>query len=327
MGTIVFSIDAEIVGSGELLPEKPEREVHRRRQMWLELLNLFEQYDIPVTWAVVGRLFGHRNSPSLSVSDLTDEAREHLEDPELYISRHRSLNESYAAPDLIDAIDQSPVDHEIGSHSFSHLRFTDLRPEAARQDFEACHTAADSADISLSSFVFPRNAVNHVDVIRDCGFTAYRGRPHRTPGGETVSQLQKSLPGLGYIPDGLKRTAGQLIDNLATVQEYALADEPPALITPTKISGIISVPASTFLFRLPEWQRRFLHRLRIRPTVRRAKQGIDAAIKRDGVFHAWFHPHDLHGKNDLESIRCILDYIRTRRKAGDVVVKTMSSVM
>jgi peptidoglycan/xylan/chitin deacetylase (PgdA/CDA1 family) len=52
------------------------------------LLNLFEQFKIPATGAIVGRLF----------------------------SEH---------PEILASIRESPAEHEIGYHSFSHIRFSE----------------------------------------------------------------------------------------------------------------------------------------------------------------------------------------------------------
>ena len=44
-------------------------------------------------------------------------------------------------------------------------------------DLEACRQAAEAFGISLRSFVFPRNAIGHVDRLAGHGFQCYRGRP------------------------------------------------------------------------------------------------------------------------------------------------------
>jgi hypothetical protein len=105
------------------------------------------------------------------------------------------------APDILEWIRATRVRHEIASHSFAHIYYGD--PEcsatAARADLTAAVAAASQHDVPLRSFVFPRNQVGHLDVLRAQGIRAYRGadptRFRRTKGSlyKTLSFLDQLL--------------------------------------------------------------------------------------------------------------------------------------
>jgi hypothetical protein len=80
------------------------------------------------------------------------------------------------APDLIEMIIKSKVNHEIGSHSFSHLHFKDdiCPPEAAYDDIKACVDAAKNWGIELKSMVFPGGTNGNYSALSSNGFTNYR---------------------------------------------------------------------------------------------------------------------------------------------------------
>jgi len=73
----------------------------------------------------------------------------------------------------VEWIRKAHVGHEIASHSFVHIYYGD--PEygnsVARAEL-AVPVAAAPKDITLKSFVFPRDQVGHLDVLREHGIRA-----------------------------------------------------------------------------------------------------------------------------------------------------------
>ena len=70
-----------------------------------------------------------------------------------------------------------PVSQEVGCHSFSHAIFGDpgCSRDAADSELRACVRLARELGITLRSFALPRNSVGHLDVLRQHGFTCFRG--------------------------------------------------------------------------------------------------------------------------------------------------------
>lgn len=290
VGSVVLSIDAEL---GWGFPDKPipADRVNAARSGWRELVGLLDAYDVPATWAIVGHLF-------LDDCDGIHEA--HPASPSQFVVERTSLADRpdlRFCPDLVDLVRDANVDHEVASHSFSHVLFgeEETTTEMARTELEWCLEAAEDQD-AMRSFVFPRNSVGHRDVLAEWGFDAYRGTsPH------DLSSVRK----------------------LATA---TVVPPKPKLVTPTIDEyGLVDVPASLYLFGFEGAARRLVETVRTDPILRHARRGIDAAAESDdGVFHIWLHPNNVVDDAAVDRLRRIFQYIDVRR--DDLEVETMADV-
>lgn len=298
-GCIVISVDAELAwGSHDMHPlsgEQRERN-SRARESWERLLRLFEEYSVPATWAIVGHL-------------LTDETAYRATYPyssEWFANADRNRQqrpEEWFAPVLVDDVASAPVDHEIASHSFSHAIFSEISKDVAAAECELARGVGQEFGYDLRSFVFPRNRVDHLDVIAEHGFESYRGvRPDTLPAIPGVRGMQMVLGGLTGV--------------------FA----PPTVTPYIDEYGLVNVPASLFLggFRGTLWSR--LLAVSEDPVVTLAKRGVDRAIEGGDVFHIWLHPHDLTGERYFDRMAEILDYVAMKRTRNDVQVKTMAEI-
>ena len=153
------------------------------------LLSLFEKYNIPATWAVVGHLFldhckcedgiPHKDMPRFkedwySADPYTDIRRDPL----------------YYGKDIVEKILSNRIEHEIGYHSFSHVVFPECSREVAEAEIKKGVKLAKEFEITLKSFVFPENKIGHVEVLKKNGFKIYRG--YNLAG----KSIGKSLPGM-----------------------------------------------------------------------------------------------------------------------------------
>lgn len=158
----------------------------RSRENIPKILKLCEQYDIPLTWYTVGHLFLEKCSPIQGIKHPeikrlpffnnrywsyqqgdwfdADPASEFKTDPAWY------------APDLIEQIIQSPVEHELGCHTFSHIDCRDgvCSPEVFRSEITECLRLAAAKNISLTSFVHPGHTIGNLEALNEFGFTSYR---------------------------------------------------------------------------------------------------------------------------------------------------------
>jgi hypothetical protein len=156
-GVFCISIDLEL-GWGYVdnptaehmrLVQRLERGVIRR------LLEIFGKYEIPATWATVGRLLEKE-------AELTGQSATHV--PE----------ESWYAPDVLDQIRNAKPEHEIGSHSFAHIIYSKATREQAAADLDAAARVHKAHGLDFVSFVFPDNKVNHLDLLRERGIRVFR---------------------------------------------------------------------------------------------------------------------------------------------------------
>ena len=295
MGRVVISLDAELAWGFHDLDDVPGQRIQNARSGWRAALSLFDRYEIPATWAVVGHLClgscdgTHADHPA--PADWFDR------DP----GGSAADADRWFAPDLVEAIRRAAVDHEIGCHSFSHVLFDAETTDEALADAEldAALDAAARLPDSPKSFVFPRNRVAHRDRLAEHGFTSYRGRKPREAGEDSVLRAPRKA--------------------VRSVRGRA----PPVVDPAVDEWGLVNVPASLYLF---EFETRLGGLLPEHPTVRRARAGVDAAAESSGVFHLWLHPNNLIGDPQRERLRAVLQYIDSRRREGAVSVETMQSI-
>lgn len=297
MATVVISVDAELAWGSHDFESTPTDRVESARDGWRTLLDRFDHYDTPATWAIVGHLF------------LADCEGEHPEHPSLDgwfdadPGGPASTSSRWFADGLVDALLDSPVDHDIGGHSFSHRQLNpDLDREIARAEVAATAEAAAERGLDLESFVHPGNVIGHCDLLAEYGFTCYRGHGPDLPyDGTPVEPARKLLSG---AVGGRPRLVEPSIDE----------------------HGLVDVPASLYLFDVDGAPRRALHRAGFDPVLDRAKRGIEAAAEQDGVYHLWLHPNNLVGDRAVDRVERILEHLDAVRSRTDLTVETMAAV-
>ena len=138
MGTVVISLDAELAWGFHDLETLPSERISRARDAWLELLECFDEYSVPATWAVVGHLF----------LDSCDGVHEELSSLPGWFDRDpggtAEAHPEWFGPELVAAIQNAAVDHEIGTHTFSHVECGAERTsaEVVRVELEAISVLA-----------------------------------------------------------------------------------------------------------------------------------------------------------------------------------------
>jgi len=193
----------------------PERMAGQSRLNFPLLLDIFEDYSIPVTWATVGHLFLEGCSRGdhdwmKRIPHFENKNWRFLEGDWFSHDPYSIWSDAKAwyAPDLIKRILDSKVEHEIGCHSFSHIDFSyeNCPPEVAEDEIEACVSAAGKWGIELKSMVFPGGAFGNIEVLKKYGFSSYRRNmnfdlsyPYRDELGLLVTSASS---GLGSNPYG-----------------------------------------------------------------------------------------------------------------------------
>jgi hypothetical protein len=283
-GSFCISIDVEQAWG---IWDRPDEGYHQRcaqaeGPIVDGLISLFERFDICATWAIVGRLL-------------------ELDDRAAGATRHGK--QIWYAPEIINRVRAAKVAQDIGSHSYAHVYFGGVSREAAVEDLEAAKRVHEQNRLSFTSFVFPRNQVAHIDVLRSVGVKVFR----------SVDQ--------GWHMQ-LRRRLGTTAGRLANLADKALPLT-PATVRPIDRDGIVELPSSMLLMGR-NGLRRAVH-----PTVVVAKAtlGLEAAARRGETFHLWFHPSNFYWDTErqLETLGRILSAARDMREQGRLDVRPMSS--
>ena len=162
------------------------QKARRARLNMPNLIALCEKYNIPVTWATVGHLFLNECSCENGKAHPEMKRLNHFEngywkfdqgdwfkdDP---CSNLKEAPEWYC-PDLLDKIQSSEVNHEIGCHTFSHIDCRDVvcPPEVFRQELQECQKLARARGVELKTFIYPAHTVGNIPELAKLGFTNYR---------------------------------------------------------------------------------------------------------------------------------------------------------
>lgn len=163
-----------------------ERLGKKERENMPAILDVCEEYNIPVTWATVGHLF------LKNCTRIDGKAHINIKRPEFFENNfwkynkgdwfdadpctNYEIDDCWYCPDLIDLILRKKVRHEIACHTFSHLDCTDenCTTEVFNSDIKACQDAAKEFNLNLNSFVHPAHTIGNLDALIENGFTSYR---------------------------------------------------------------------------------------------------------------------------------------------------------
>jgi peptidoglycan/xylan/chitin deacetylase (PgdA/CDA1 family) len=306
-GIFMLSIDTELAWGGvHNRSFRTRKELYKRsREVVDDLLALLERYSIRATWAVVGHLFLDRCRPMDGVKHPEIVRPKYPwfkgdwfeEDP----CSDLGTKPFWYGRDIVEKLLNCKVPQEVACHGFSHMIIgtQGCSREAFASELAACKLAARHFGVELRSFVYPRNAIAHVDVLAKYGYVAYRG---------VNKKWFIRLPAKLQIP--------------AYVLDYLFF--PPRVVRPGLHQGIWSFRDSYFyghkkgVWRLvPVWWR-----------VLMANRGLDAAVKKSGIFHLWFHEFNLASepRSLLNGLDSIFQRVQQLRHDGKLENLTMGDL-
>jgi len=276
------------------------------------MLELFDEYNIHVTWATMGFLF------CKNVDDLKKHYPKKLPkyiDDEIDLYRYAQTedlkNEYHFAPKSIELIKSYP-NQEIATHTFSHYYCLEegQNEEDFYEDLKAFNSVAKSKGITASSLVFPRNQYNerYLEVIEKAGITSYRGNEKGWIYDAASEELKKTpTKRLLRMVDSYINISGHhtyKLKNIAKKEPY-------------------NIPASRFL-------RPYLPKLSFLDPLKskRITDSMTYAAKNCELFHLWWHPHNfgIHTKENMEFLEKILQHYKKLEAEYSFKSLTMSEV-
>jgi hypothetical protein len=316
-GTFVVSIDFEL-GWGE--PGGRVTDVWRRhflgeRAAIAGMLALFQEFELHVTWAIVGLLFFADRG---SLRQALPERRPIYADPAL--SPYPLIDDELGAGEDDDPLHfaQSVVrtiravpHQEVGTHTFSHYYCLEpgQDPASFAADLDAAHLAARHLDVTMTSLVFPMNQANpaYLPICAERGITAYRGTTEGWAYAARPRRAESRLHRVFRLLDAYLPLSGSNVHAL-----------------PANGMRPVNVPASRLL-RPVTPALRSLEPLRLR----RILGSMRVAATRGGLFHLWWHPHNfgLRIEENIIFLRRILDEYRELQRRHGMVSRTMAEVV
>lgn len=292
----IISLDTELIWGFATYPSHKNIDLlkyddEKKRGCIDILLRLLEKYDIPATWAVVGHLFldhcekgdgiPHEHMPRFEEDWYSSDPCTDIQEAPLWYGK-----------DIVEKILSNRIEHEIGYHSFSHVVFSECSREVAEAEVKEGIKLAKKFGITLKSFVFPKNKIGHIDILKKYGFKIYRG--------ENLGRYDLS-------ENILIRKFNGGIDKIIA---------PPA--HPKWMNGIWEIPSSMF----------FCDAQIKSSLLLRAKVGLYRAIRSKKVFHIFLHPHNLLMYSSLkDDLDRFLEIAARKRDEGNLQVMTMGELV
>jgi hypothetical protein len=276
-----------------------------------EMLKLFSEFDLAVTWATVGFLFAKSKD---ELKDYTPQVLPEYENRKLLpyaenIGRSEKDDLFHFAPSLIRQIKET-LRQEISTHTFSHYYCLEngQNHETFSADLDSAIAIAEENGVKVSSIVFPRNHHNgeYDDILLKHGINCFRGNQP-----EWIYQLDANgksnkLKRLGRFADSHLNLAGQHLLNWSEIWENP---------------KIANVRAGYFL-RPVRAKQKWIDELRFR----RLKNSIEQAAKDGKIVHLWWHPHNfgVNTENNLVFLRRLLEVFRDCREKFGMKSLSMS---
>lgn len=305
--TITFSLEVELgwgVHDLENFEEAMESHSENRQKETKTLNDLLETCEksvIPFTFDVVGHLFretcnGTHLGPHPEGWFTRDPGTDLETDPHFF------------APDLIDAIKNSQTNHEICTHTFSHIPCSQVSDEVVDWEFQRVREIhEEKLDQRLVSFVPPRHSPPPKEMIKKHNIKIIR---------EPVSRT-KSKTKLHTLIDDLFRKhpvqKPKIVDGI--VESYS---SPAGSLNANHLPDGNSPPHPIYRV-IPVGVRKLLHKKYL-------MDALDQAIEEDSYAHFWSHLHDITNKHQIDIITWFIKEVAQKRDAGNVEVLTMDEL-
>jgi hypothetical protein len=280
-GKVTLSIDLELAwGVWDTITADDLRLAETaERPICAALLDLLERHQVPASWLMVAALLDEGSARSRPGS--------------------RSC---WYAPDVIEGIVAAKVPHEIGSHGGRHIYFDRISTSEARDDLEFAKGVHRAHGLGFESFVFPRGAVGHLEILAQAGLRVVRSRD--------VGLLRTADPG-----GRLAARAANFVDQFLAV--------PPRPSWPQTLGQLVDIPGCMQMLG-----RNGLRRF-VLPQITRAKLmiGLERAKREGGTFHLWFHPSNFYHRCDeqLATLGWFLARAADEAGRGRIEFRTMGS--
>lgn len=277
-GTFILSLDCEGKwGVADHLSPRWRRDLSeaRLKEAYRAIAALLERTGVPATFAFTELFLRSRDELlELPLDEVT--ARLPYTAPAFHDLLHGS-GEGWTGEWALGTIGPG---HEIASHGVTHTPWTKMSAEQARYELSLIPMARGR------TFIHPRNAVAHLDLLEQAGFVGYRLAP--PPRSRAASLAREFNP-------------------------FAPAEPPPQ---PARLQPI---PGGHFINWLSGARRLVPPWL----TRRRARHALEQAARTGGVAHFWTHPENIaSAPATLRNLEAVVEEAAAMRRAGRIEILT-----
>lgn len=322
-GVFLLGIDVELawglVHKKSINFSEVKRASLRVRDIVDDLFAFLEEYEIPVSWAILGHLLldrcsrsgmnglPHPEMPRPSYSWLSEDWYRY--DPCTDVERDPAWYGSDVVKRIVEYVEESKLPHEVGCHSFSHQQFGDpgCGEELARAEIKRCVELMETRfNIVPRFFAFPRDYVGHISLLKEFGFVTFRDVPPKL---YPCLKLDKTIP--NYV-----NTYFSLF--IQFLSYYFLV--PPHVTNITEnIQGLWSVPGC-LAYGKKRW-------IPLRLVTHKAIQGINRAARERKIFSMYTHLKNFGNPHFFSNFKDVISHVCEKRESGELEVTTLGRLV
>lgn len=261
----------------------------RLRTAYDDLVAMLDELDVPATFAFVGTFSAGPDRLRVlraALEELAGPFPDYLGPALADLARPRA--EGWSGEWALDAVAGAWTRHEIGLHGATHVPWDHpaMTVELARRELGVVFDAGLPIARAATTYVYPRNAVAHREVLDEFGIAGARGARRRRS--RPASLLTEFDLTVGPDPD------------------------PPAAVP-------VEIPAGYFV----NWLAGARRVVPPAVSVRRVRAMLERAADSGGLVHLWTHPENIAtAPSTLGLLRRMLAEVVRLRDAGRCEVLT-----
>jgi len=301
-GIVTVSMEIELgwgvhdIGAFERLSADGETE----RNMLSELLTTLDRTRIPITFDAVGHLLlpdcsGDHDSPHENGWFRVDPGTDYRTDGLFY------------APEMVAEIRSRSVDHELCTHTFSHVLLDQVSEETCRWELDQVETVhRRTVGQPPQSLVPPRHRLPAYDLLSEYGIEVVRPAMDSR---STTRRGRFTELFAGPLPRSELRRHNGIVETTCTTY--------PSLTAPALPSGQgVSHPVFRYIPRS----------IRKRSHLRKLKRATRAVAADGGHLHLWCHLFDLCNPHQSAVVDAYFDWLAAFRDQNDLTIAPMEAL-
>jgi len=160
----------------------PDKMAALARKNFPKIIQILDEYDIPITFATVGHLFlesckkgDHDWMERIPYfDDHWQYTKGDWYDCDPYTNWENAKN--WYAPDLVKMIQGAKAGHELATHTFTHIDFSNKNcpSKVAEDEMKACIDVMKPYGVRPESIVFPGGTYGNIKTLKKMNFKIYR---------------------------------------------------------------------------------------------------------------------------------------------------------
>lgn len=310
MGSLSFSMEIEL-GWGTTLGDRvsveqitnkfSDCERSRETETLKNLLDVCDSGGIPIGFDVVGHLFlsecnGHESPHNSTWFDI---------DPETDVD----TDPLFFAPDLVEMILMSNTQHEIGTHTFSHIPCDEVSPHIVNWELNKIADIHESSGLNPPTFfVAPRHRDPPWEILKENNIHVVR-----SPSDDENSQDRGAVSRfLGHFTKDPILREPELHEGLTLIWCQSGASLTAFYLPKGDLSPHPAFQA------VPKSLRKRAHQSYLQQALEAAKNGK--------TVHMWAHLYDISNKDQWSIVKSFLEDVSHAKKRGEVEVVTPTEV-